>query len=63
MLPLVKKDEICICMKGPNIEEEIKEAENAINILGGKIEKINFDGVTRRNAKKYSYNKKNKKYA
>lgn len=42
MLPLVKKDEICICMKGPNIEEEIKEAENAINILGGKIEKINF---------------------
>ena len=27
-------------MKGPNINEEIKEAENAIDILGGKIEKI-----------------------
>ena len=42
MLPLVKEDGICICMKGPNIEEEIKDAKNAINILGGKIEKIDF---------------------
>ena len=24
MIPFVKKDGICICMKGPNIEEEIK---------------------------------------
>ena len=42
MLPLVKEDGICICMKGPNIEEEIKDAKNAMNILGGKIEKIDF---------------------
>ena len=40
MLPFVEKDGYCICMKGPNINEEIKEAENAIDILGGKIEKI-----------------------
>ena len=40
MLPFVKKEGICICMKGPNIEEEIKEAKIAIEILGGKIEKI-----------------------
>ena len=39
LLPLVKIDGYCICMKGQN-EEEIKEAEKAIEILGGKIEKI-----------------------
>jgi 16S rRNA (guanine527-N7)-methyltransferase len=27
-------------MKGPNIEEEIKNATKALKILGGKIEKI-----------------------
>lgn len=37
-LPLVKLDGFLLAMKGPkNIEEEIKEAENIINILGGKI--------------------------
>ena len=40
MLPFVKKEGIVICMKGPNIEEEIEEAKNAIEILGGKIENI-----------------------
>lgn len=40
MLPFVKKDGYCICMKGPNINEEIKKAEKAIKILGGKIERI-----------------------
>lgn len=40
MLPFVKKEGICICMKGPNIEEEIEEGKKAIEILGGKIEKI-----------------------
>lgn len=40
MLPFLKKDGICICMKGPNIKEEIEEAQNAIEILGGKLEKI-----------------------
>ena len=40
MLPFVRKDGYCICMKGPNISEELKDAEKAINILGGKIETI-----------------------
>ena len=40
MLPAVKKDGICICMKADNIEEEINKAKKAINVLGGKIEKI-----------------------
>lgn len=40
MLPLVKLGGKCICMKGNNIEEEILNSEKAIQILGGKIEKI-----------------------
>ena len=39
LLPLVKVGGFCICMKGSNIEE-IKEAEKALEILGGEIEKI-----------------------
>lgn len=40
MLPFVKINGVCICMKGPKISEEINGAKNAIEILGGKIEKI-----------------------
>lgn len=40
LLPLVKVGGNCICMKGPEIEEEIKQSKKAIQILGGKIEKI-----------------------
>ena len=40
LLPLVKIGGKAICMKGPDAENEIKEAEYAINILGGKIEKV-----------------------
>lgn len=40
MLPLVKVGGKCICMKGPNITEEINNSKKAIEILGGKIEKI-----------------------
>lgn len=39
LLPLVKVDGKCICMKGSNVEE-IEEAQNALKVLGGKIEKI-----------------------
>lgn len=39
-LPFVKVGGKFICMKGNNIEEELKEAQKAIEILGGKIEKI-----------------------
>ena len=40
LLPFVKIGGYCICMKGPNIEEELKDAEKAIKVLGGEIEKI-----------------------
>lgn len=40
LLPFVKVGGYCICMKGPNIEEELKDAEKAIKVLGGEIEKI-----------------------
>lgn len=39
-LPYVKINGLFICMKGPDAYEEIEEANKAIGILGGKIEKI-----------------------
>lgn len=40
MMPAVKVGGKCICMKGNNIEEELRKAKTAIKILGGKIEAI-----------------------
>ena len=40
LIPLVKVGGNCICMKGEYSEEEINEAKNAIDTLGGKISKI-----------------------
>lgn len=40
LLPLVKIGGKCICMKGSNVEEELKNSKKAINLLGGEIEKI-----------------------
>lgn len=40
LLPFVKIGGRVICMKGPNILEELENSKNAIKILGGKIEKI-----------------------
>ena len=40
MIPFLKINGKAICMKGPNYEEELKDAEQAINILGGKITEI-----------------------
>lgn len=37
MLPAVKVGGICICMKGNNVKEELKNAQEAIKELGGKI--------------------------
>ena len=44
LLPLVKVGGIVIAYKGSNVGEEFIEAENAMNILGGKVVKsIRFD--------------------
>lgn len=40
LIPLVKINGKCICMKASEAGEEIKEAKKAINVLGGAIEKI-----------------------
>ena len=40
MLPFVKIGGNCICMKGNITEEEINDSKNALNILGGEIEKM-----------------------
>lgn len=40
LLPLVDVGGYCICMKGPNIEEELNQSKFAIKTLGGKIEKV-----------------------
>lgn len=47
MLPFTKIGGKCICMKSVDIEQELKLAEKAIEILGGKIEKI--DTITLEN--------------
>lgn len=39
-IPYVKIGGYFIAMKGPAVEDEIKESRSAINILGGKIEDI-----------------------
>lgn len=40
-LPYVKVGGKFIAMKGPDAQEEINDAKNAINILGGKLQKAN----------------------
>lgn len=40
LIPLVKVNGKCICMKASEVEEEIEKAKKAINILGGTINKI-----------------------
>ena len=40
LLPFVKVGGMCICMKGSSIDEELKEAEKAIKMIGGKVEKV-----------------------
>lgn len=40
LLPLVKVGGMCICMKGSNVKEEIENSNKALELLGGKIEKV-----------------------
>lgn len=39
-IPYVKVGGYFVAMKGPSVEEEIKDGRNAVSILGGKIEDI-----------------------
>lgn len=39
-LPYVRKGGYFIALKGPAVEEEIQEAQHAIDLLGGKIEEV-----------------------
>ena len=40
MIPFVRVGGKCLCLKGPNCEDEINSAKNAIRKLGGKIEEV-----------------------
>lgn len=40
LIPLVKINGKCICMKAADTKEEISQAQKAIEVLGGTIEKI-----------------------
>ena len=40
LVPLVRIKGKCICMKGPDIEEEIQNGKKAIRVLGGNISKV-----------------------
>lgn len=42
LIPISKVNGKCICMKGNDIKEEIINSKNAINLLGGKIDKIDY---------------------
>lgn len=44
MMPFIKVGGYAVCMKGPNYNDELNNAKNAIKILGGKLESIeNFN--------------------
>lgn len=40
LIPLVKINGKCLCMKGPGVKEEIENSKNAVKILGGTISNI-----------------------
>ncbi|MBE7092849.1 MAG: 16S rRNA (guanine(527)-N(7))-methyltransferase RsmG [Clostridiales bacterium] len=44
-LPFVKSGGSMLAWKGPQVIEELEEAKNAINILGGKLEKVHKQSV------------------
>ena len=52
MLPLTKLGGKCICMKGAEVEEEIENSKNAINLLGGKILKVDTFELANENIKR-----------
>lgn len=64
-IPFLKVGGIFISMKGPKADEEIKEASNALKILGGeiiKIDRINLNGNERNNIIIKKIHQTSKKY-
>lgn len=52
MLPFVKIGGKAVCMKGPNLEQELEESKKAIKLIGGEIEEVkglNINGDFERN--------------
>lgn len=53
LLPFVKVGGICLCMKGPNVKEEMFNIEKVVKLLGGSVQKIEniklLDGKIERN--------------
>ena len=53
LLPFVKIGGICICMKGPNVKEEMLNIDKVVKLLGGSIQNIEniklLDGKIERN--------------
>jgi len=39
-LPFIKKEGCFLCQKGPSYDDELKEAEKAIKLLGGRLDNI-----------------------
>lgn len=44
-LPFIKTGGYMLSWKGPQVYEELREAENALKILGGEVEKIHTSGL------------------
>lgn len=44
-LPFVKQGGYMLAWKGPQVYDEVAEAENALKIIGGKLEKIQVSGL------------------
>lgn len=40
LIPVIKIDGKCICMKGSEVKTELEESKKAINILGGKLRNV-----------------------
>ncbi len=40
LLPLVKVGGHMLALKGPGVDEELAQAENALHLLGGKVERV-----------------------
>lgn len=64
-LPFLKLGGIFIAMKGPKADEELKEAQNALKILGGelvKVDRLDLDGNERNNIIIKKVRQSSKKY-